>query len=82
MIIISFAPEYLYLVSAKLHAFPMSLSKLSFSIIILMSSTYPCKHGSMQMLNSRNHHLWKADMIFLQCENALNIALGREDPPN
>jgi len=35
------------------------------------------------MLNPRNYHTWKADMmIFLQCENALNIALGCEDPPN
>jgi len=37
----------------------------------------------MRMLNPRNYHMWKADMmIFLQCEKALNIALGREDPPN
>jgi hypothetical protein len=37
----------------------------------------------MQMLNPRNYHTWKADMmIFLKCENALDIALGREPPPN
>jgi hypothetical protein len=37
----------------------------------------------MQMLNPRNYHTWKADMmIFLKCENTLDIALGRESPPN
>jgi hypothetical protein len=37
----------------------------------------------MQMLNPRNYHTWKADMmIFLKCENALDIVLGRESPPN
>jgi len=37
----------------------------------------------MQVLNPRNYHTWKADMmIFLRCENALDIALGREDPPD
>ena len=47
-----------------------------------MSLTYTCKHGSTQMLNPRNYHTWKADMmIFLRSENALNIVLGHEAPP-
>ena len=48
----------------------------------IMSSTYTCKHGSTEMLNPRNYHTWKADtMIFLRCENALDIVLGIEAPP-
>ena len=47
-----------------------------------MSSTYTCKHGSTEMLTPRNYHTWKADiMVFLTCENALEIVLGNEDPP-
>jgi len=34
------------------------------------------------MLTPRNYHTWKADiMVFLTCENALEIVLGNEDPP-
>ena len=47
-----------------------------------MSLTDTCKHCSTQMLNPRNYHTWKADMmIFLRSENALNIVLGHEAPP-
>ena len=34
------------------------------------------------MLTPRNYHTWKADvMVFLTCENALEIVLGNEAPP-
>jgi len=47
-----------------------------------MSSTYTCKHGSTEILTPRNYHTWKADiMVFITCENGLEIVLGNEDPP-
>jgi len=47
-----------------------------------MSSTCTCKHGSTEMLTPRNYHAWKADiMVFLTCENTLEIVFGNEDPP-
>jgi len=52
------------------------------SNIVIMTSTYTCKHGSTEMLNPRNYHTWKADIIiFLRCENAFEIVLDRETPP-
>ena len=46
------------------------------------STKYTCKHGTTNLLNSKNYHSWKnALTIYLRSENALQIVLGNEQPP-
>ena len=46
------------------------------------STKYTCKHGTTNLLNSKNYHSWKnALTIYLRSENSLQVVLGMSNHP-